>query len=251
MIDIHTHILPHLDDGAQDRAMAKALLQEEWKQGVTCVVLTPHYYGRKYSPQRFLEKRKEAVAQIKDALPDGLKIKLGAEVHFSGVNVPRYDGLCSLAIEGTKYILLELPFTMKWGEDLVNKVGDFAYETGYTPIIAHVERYSEVRKKPSLVNDFIEMGCLIQVNAPSFLEKKNKAFAFALLRHGLVHCIGSDTHDDDLRKPCFAEVKETFDKLGLAEEWEEIQRNMEKILSGEKIEAVSYTPVKKFFGSYR
>lgn len=251
MIDIHTHILPCLDDGAKDKAMSKILLQEERRQGVNCVVFTPHYYGRKYSPQRFLERRKAAVAQIEDILPEDMEIRLGAEVHFSGVNVPRYDELCSLAIEGTKCVLLELPFTVKWGEDLVDMVSDFAFETGYTPIIAHVERYAEVRKKPSIINDFIETGCLIQVNASSFLEKKNKGFAFALLRHGLVHCIGSDTHDDDLRKPCFAETKAAFEKFGFIEEWEKIQATMRKILSGEIVEAVSYTPVKKFFGFYR
>lgn len=251
MIDIHTHILPYLDDGAQDKATSKILLQEERKQGVRCVVFTPHYYGRKYSPQTFLERRKASVAKIEDILPENMEIRLGAEVYFSGVNVPRYDELCSLAIEGTKCVLIELPFTMKWGKDLVDMVSDFAIETGYTPIIAHVERYDEVRKKPSIINDFIESGCLIQVNASSFSEKQNKSFAFALLRHGLVHCIGSDAHDDDLRKPCLAEAKAAFEKSGFLEEWEEIQTIMRKILSGEKIEAVSYAPIKKFFGFYR
>lgn len=251
MIDVHTHILPHIDDGAKDLTTAKALLQEEQAQGVSCVVFTPHYYGRKYSPQSFLEKREEAFSQIKDFLPQGLQVKLGAEVHFSGVNVPEYDKLCSLAIEGTKYILLELPFTEKWRDNLLNKVSDFVCETGYTPIIAHVERYSEVRKTPSIVNELIEMGCLIQINASSFWDKKDKGFAFALLKHGLVHCIGSDAHDTDLRVPCLAEAKQTFEKAGFAESWEEIQSNMQKILSDEKVEAISYAPVKNFFGLYR
>ena len=252
MIDIHTHILPHLDDGAKDTATSLALLQEQMAQGVTTVVFTPHYYGRKHSPTRFLEKRSEAYERLKGNIPSELNVRLGAEVHFSGINVPEYDEFCKLAIEGTTYLLLELPFTTKWTRELTEKIADFVYETGYTPIIAHVERYKEVLKKPTLVNELVEMGCLIQVNAQSFLDKKQKGFVFALVKHGLVHCIGSDTHDMDTRKPCLAEAKIAFEKEGCAEAWEYIQSNMQKVLSNEEVEVCQTLPIKKkLFGGYR
>ena len=251
MIDIHTHILPHLDDGAKDTATAKAMLQMQAEQGVQCIVLTSHYYGRKHSPQRFLEKRSEAFARIQDKIPTGIELRLGAEVHFTGVNVPEYDGLCSLAIEGTKYILLELPFTTKWTKDILAKVADFVYETDFTPIIAHVERYSEVLKKPILVNELVDMGCLIQVNARSFLDKKTKGFAFALLKHGLVHCVGSDSHDITDRAPCLIEAKEEIEGAGYAGAWVKIQENMQNILDNKKVETEYAAPVKKFLGKYR
>ena len=251
MIDIHTHILPRLDDGAKDTATALAMLQMQSEQGVERVVLTSHYYGKRHSPQRFLEKRSEAFAKINDKLPQGLEVKLAAEVHFTGVNMPEFDKLCLLAIEGTKYILIELPFTTKWANGILNKLSDFVYETGYTPIIAHVERYNEVLKKPSIVNDLVDMGCLIQVNAQSVLDKKTKGFVFALLRHGLVHCIGSDAHDTETRKPCLLESKQTIEDAGYVEEWNTIQENMQKIIKGEKVEVDFAFPVKKFFGKYR
>ena len=251
MIDIHTHILPHLDDGAKDTATAIAMLQMQSEQRVKKVVLTSHYYGRKHSPQRFLEKRCEAFARIKNDLPEDMEVKLGAEVHFTGVNMPEFDKLCGLAIEGTNYILLELPFTSKWTGDILSKLSDFVYETGYTPIIAHVERYGEVLKKPSLVNDLVEMGCLIQVNAQSFIDKNTKGFAFALLRHDLVHCIGSDAHDTENRAPCLDTAKQAIERAGYGTEWDKIQENMCKILNGEKVEVDFAFPVKKFFGKYR
>lgn len=251
MIDIHTHILPHLDDGAKDTATAAALLQTQMQQGVRSVVFTPHFYGKKNSPQRFLEKRDHAFANIEQIIPEGLEVRLGAEVHFTGVNVPEYDALCSLAIEGTKYILLELPFTTKWTKGVMQKIADFVYETGYTPIIAHVERYREVLKNPVLVNEFVNMGCLIQVNARSFLEKREKSFVFALLKHGLVHCVGSDTHDLDERKPCLAEAKRAIENAGYGEEWAKIQCIMQDILADNKVETQYASPVKKFFGKYR
>jgi protein-tyrosine phosphatase len=251
MIDIHTHILPHIDDGAKDTATAREMLKMQSEQSVKTIVSTSHYYGRKHSPQRFLEKRSEAFARIKDALPQDMEVRLGAEVHFTGVNMPEADKLCLLAIEKTKYILMELPFTTKWSGGILHKLADFVYETGYTPIIAHVERYDEVLKKPSIVNDFVDMGCLIQVNAQSFMDKKTKGFAFALLRHGLVHCIGSDAHDMETRKPCLNEAKQAIETAGLGIEWDKIQENMQTILNGENVEVEYALPVKKFFGRYR
>ena len=102
-------------------------------------------------------------------------------MHFTGINVPDYDELCKLAIEGTKYILIELPFVQKWTGRLLPALAVFAYDTGYTPIIAHVERYREVLKKPSIVSQLVDIGYLIQVNARAFTERKERKFAFALL----------------------------------------------------------------------
>ena len=251
MIDIHTHILPHLDDGAKDTATAIAMLQMQSEQRVKKVVLTSHYYGRKHSPQRFLEKRSEAFARIKNDLPEDMEVKLGAEVHFTGVNMPEFDKLCGLAIEGTKYILLELPFTSKWTGDILNKLSDFVYETGYTPIIAHVERYGEVLKKPSLVNDLVEMGCLIQVNAPSFLNKRERKLAFALLKHGFVHCLGTDSHDMGVRAPDFTTAKEVVEKAGYLAEWERAEKITDDLFAGRQVCIECGKPIKKCFGFYR
>ena len=251
MIDFHTHILPHLDDGAKDTATAIAMLQMQSEQRVKKVVLTSHYYGRKHSPQRFLEKRSEAFARIKNDLPEDMEVKLGAEVHFTGVNMPEFDKLCGLAIEGTKYILLELPFTSKWTGDILNKLSDFVYETGYTPIIAHVERYGEVLKKPSLVNDLVEMGCLIQVNAPSFLNKRERKLAFALLKHGFVHCLGTDSHDMGVRAPDFTTAKEVVEKAGYLAEWERAEKITDDLFAGRQVCIECGKPIKKCFGFYR
>ena len=251
MIDIHTHILPHLDDGAKDTATSLAILQDQLSQGVGTVVFTPHFYGRKHPPVRFLEKRNAAYARLKEQIPPGLNVRLGAEVHFTGINVPEYEELCKLAIEGTTYLMLELPFTTKWTRELTEKIADFAYETGYTPIIAHVERYNEVLKKPALVNELVDMGCLIQVNAQSFLDKKTKDFAFALIKHGLVHCVGSDAHDLEDRKPCLSAAKSAFEKEGLIAAWDTIQDNMQKVLSNEEVALAVEGRVKKFLGKYR
>ena len=250
MIDMHTHILPHIDDGAKDSTMSAFMLKKEAEQGVKTVVLTSHYYGRKHGPSRFLERRASTFERIKDKIPEGLEVRLGAEVHFTGVNVAEYDELCKLAIEGTKYILIEFPFTEKWTYELLDKLADFISETGYTPIIAHVERYREIQKRPAYITELIDMGCLMQVNTRAFLDKKDRKLAYALLKKGMAHCIGTDSHDLENRAPNYTEAENAVKKAGFAEEWTTMQANMAKILAGEKVEISPPKLLKKFFGKY-
>ena len=249
MIDFHTHILPHLDDGAKDTATAMEMLCAEKAQGVSTVLCTPHYYGRRH-PDKFLSQRNAAYERLKERIPDGVTIRLGAEVHFTGINVPDYDELCKLAIDGTRYILLELPFVEKWTGGLLQAIADFAYDTGYTPIIAHVERYREVLKKPLIASQLIDMGCLLQVNARAFTEKRERKFAFALLEHGFVHCIGSDAHDLERRSVDILTAKRTVEEAGYKETWDNAQSIMQRILNDEEIRLATGTPIKKFLGSY-
>ena len=249
MIDIHTHILPHIDDGAKDTEMSIAMLKAEVKQGVDTVVLTSHYYGKKRSPSEFLQQRNSLYAHIKPRIPADLKVILGAEVHFTGVNNAEYGELCKLAIEGTKYILIEFPFTNAWTKSLPDRLNDFIYYTDYTPIIAHAERYKEIWKKPSLITDLISMGCLIQVNLSSFVDKRAQRLAYAMLKHGYVHCLGTDAHDMGVRAPSWSVIKQ-LEAEGYAAELQRAQEIMQKVVEGEQVRVELGTPIKKFLGKY-
>ena len=251
MIDIHTHILPHIDDGAKNTQMSAEMLKTLQRQGVETVVLTPHYYGKRSSPDSFLQRRNNMFEHIKAEIPEGLQVKLGVEVHFTGINMPANDELCKLAIEGTEYILIEFPFTMAWTGELMTRLSDFMRDTDYTPIIAHVERYPEVKKNPALVFDLVRMGCLIQVNAPAFLDKREKKLAFALLKHGFVHCLGTDAHNLDNRPPDMLTAKEAVKKAGYATEWERAENIMKDVIEGRQVRVECGQPVKKFLGMYR
>lgn len=249
MVDLHTHILPHIDDGAKDTEMSAAMLKAEKKQGVSTVVLTSHYYGKKRSPAEFIEHRNSLYDHIKPRIPSDLKVLLGAEVHFTGVNNAEYGELCKLAIEGTKYILIEFPFTNAWTKSLLDRLNDFIYYTDYTPIIAHAERYREIWKKPSLITELVSMGCLIQVNISSFVDKRVKKLAYAMLKHGYVHCLGTDAHDMSVRAPDWS-VKEKLLDEGYSAEWNRAQEIMEKVVAGEQVRVEIGKPVKKFLGKY-
>ncbi|MBQ8320654.1 MAG: hypothetical protein IJX81_07245 [Clostridia bacterium] len=249
MIDFHTHALPGIDDGARDREMTKAMLEEAKRQGVKTVLLTSHYYGKRRSPASFLEKRVEAYEKLRSVAPEDMEFRLAAEVHFTGDSVVSYEDICRLRIEGTRYVLFEFSFTSAWLKNLPEKVADFIAETGYVPVIAHAERYTEFVKNPKLLFEFVSMGCLIQVNSDAFLEKGTKQMAFAMLRHGLVHCIGSDMHNVDDRPPNLAAAKAAFEEAGEKEAFERLQENMRLILADQPV-PVHATPMKKILGKY-
>ena len=179
-----------------------------------------------------------------------MEIRLGAEVHITGVNDPPHESLCALAIEGTKCVLFEFPFLTEWSGGLIDAVGDFAADTGYKPIIAHAERYAEIRQEPSLLTAFAEMGCYVQLNTRAFLEKNSKGFAFAALKNGLVHCLGTDAHDAQIRRPDYEQAKLAVCAAGYGEEWENVQETMRKIWAGET-PSVSFGMMKKTLGFYR
>ena len=250
MIDMHTHVLPDLDDGAKNEQEAAKLLRLDYAQGVHELVFTPHYYGKKRSAERFLAERNKVADKLQEYVPTGMKTRLGAEVYLTGVNDPDNESLCALAIEGTKCVLVELPFDDRWSKNLLTKLYGFIADTGYQPIIAHVERYREIVKNPTLLNFLVKMGCYIQVNTGAFLDKHTRKLAFLLLKHGLVHCLGTDTHNETDRAPYYLEAHELVKGRGLSKEWTRVQTRMHQILNGERVENTCI-PIKKVFWWYK
>ena len=249
MIDFHTHVLPKIDDGPKDKTISGEILKQELQQGVTTVVFTPHYYG-KFDINTFLDSRKYSYQSMQQFVPDGMKIKLGAEVHITGINDPSYDTICKLAIEGTRCVLFEFPFLTTWPKNLISCVSNFIADTGYTPIIAHAERYEQFFKNPTLLSVLISMGCYIQVSTGAFLKKKSKKWAIKALQKGLVHCIGTDAHNiTDRTCQDYLLAKQAVYDAGCGEEWENVQNMMSKILDG-KAPRVAYMPMRKFLGMY-
>lgn len=251
MIDLHTHILPGLDDGARNAEVSREQLRMEAVEGVKTLVFTPHFYGKRRTPESFIEKRAKAFDSIRPYIPENMQTRLAAEVYFSGVNMPEAETLCRLAIENTKYILFELPFTTAWSQSIMEQISDFIAETDYTPIIAHVERYEEVRKNPALLSELADMGCLLQVNAQAFTNKRERGLALAMLRRGFVHCLGTDTHDVEGRAPDFTTARQIVEKKVGKEAWLRAQEIMQAVLADERVKPPHDGSLRKFFGSYR
>jgi protein-tyrosine phosphatase len=162
-------------------------------------------------------------------------VLLGAEVHFDELNVLAPNDFQSLAIEGTNLVLTELPFYREWENGLLDKLSEQATRAGVVPVLAHVERYDAVHKHPKLLSEFVRRGWLLQVNASSFCDKHNASLVIAMLKHGLIHCLGTDAHNLTDRAPDYSDCQDRIERIGLKKEWTVVQTTMQQLLDGKKL----------------
>ncbi len=209
--DIHTHILPCLDDGSGGSQESIEMLKKLHLQGVTDVVATPHFYARNDEPDRFIYNRDKTaehlVNRINSAISSGeLKhnslpnIYIGAEVAFFNA-MSNVDKLCAMCISGTRYLLVEMPFE-KWTSAMVNELYLLMEKQDIIPIIAHVDRYFSCFSG-AMLDTMLEKGILVQCNTDAFLSLFNRMSAIKLLKKKNIHFLGSDCHNMSRRPPNF------------------------------------------------
>ena len=211
MIDFHSHILPGIDDGSKDTATSIRMIEEEMRQGVTGIALTPHFYADTDDPQQFLARRERAFRELQETLEEEeIKVPrmiLGSEVHFYR-GMSRSESLRKLCLGESNYILVELPFR-RWQQYIVDDVKDIGNNLGLNVIIAHFERYLDQDRK--LVKQITEdEDLIIQSNAEFSLEKDRRK-ALRYLKDGTIDILGSDCHNTDSRRP---NLKDAMDLIG-------------------------------------
>ncbi len=206
IVDFHSHILPGIDDGANDVNISIQMLEAEIRDGVDICVSTSHYYCEQDSINAFLEKREQAYNKLLKAswnttIPI---VKLGAEVYYSPV-LKNMEDLSKLCIEGTNYLMLELPYS-KLTPQIATDIEEMMQSHRITPIIAHAERYLKFTSYNSLIN-ILELDVLAQVNCGSLLSFNSRRNANKLIKDGYIHLLGTDTHNMESRPP---RMKEAF-----------------------------------------
>lgn len=191
-IDFHSHILPGIDDGAKDIEESVTLLDNMAADGVDVVVATPHFYCTRSSIHRFLEHRNKAYESLKPHLkPEHPKILLGAEVLYDEVLIGK-DALSRLTIEGTNYMLLEMPYT-KLTEKHLEGVEKLVEELDVKVLVAHIERYLMFTSYKSLTN-ILDLDVLGQINAESLVHWRSRRNCFKLIKGNYVQVMGTDMH---------------------------------------------------------
>lgn len=206
IVDFHTHVLPGMDDGSPDTDTSIRMLQTMLRDGVDICLATSHFYCENDTVTEFISKREVALNQLlKEVWNTKIPlIKLGAEVLYSPV-LKKLPGLKDLCIEGTNYLLLELPYA-KITPTIVSDIEEIIETYQITPIIAHAERYLSYTSYESLVN-VLELDVLSQVNCDSLLRFGSRRNACRLIKEGYIHLIGSDAHNMTSRPP---RMKEAF-----------------------------------------
>ena len=234
-VDIHTHLLPGVDDGAPNMEMAVKLLRLAKENGTEAVVLTPHHRGRFRSntPQLLRSRFQELKVRAEQEVP-GMMLFLGNEAaHERELGDKVAEGRV-LSINDSNYVLLEFDFNssrIQVYEETMALIG-----SGYTPIIAHAERYDIFRKNKKLAEELTYVGALIQLNADSILGKcgfATKRVCHRLLKAGMVHFVASDGHDRRDRPPVLRECFEYVSKrYGQDYAWSLFRDNAVELLSG-------------------
>ena len=177
--------------------MIKCLKQ----QGVGRIVATPHFYAhREDGIAAYLEKRQQAFEKLMSAGPAVENIILGAEVSIEQ-GISELEGIEKLAFQGTKYILLEFPYT-GFSDWMIDEIENISYNFKLTPIIAHLHRYIDIFSK-SQMESAMALDAIIQLNNEAFETRAEKKFVKKLFAQGHYCVFGSDTHNMKERKPNF------------------------------------------------
>ncbi len=198
MVDIHSHILFDIDDGAETLQDSVEMCIDAYKNGYKAVVATPHFND--YSNiDGFVRERNSKVRELRRVLQDGnipLAVAVGAELYLCDEIYSAGD-LDKLTINGSRYMLCEFPlgpFNIEnaplWIDELTAR--------GYTPILAHPERYFEFYQNMYVIDDILDRGVLFQVNIDSLLGANGKdaqRMSIDMVKRKIARFIASDAHD--------------------------------------------------------
>jgi protein-tyrosine phosphatase len=212
VVDIHSHILPEVDDGSKSWEMSVAMCRMAAADGITHQVATPHANDRYHYDRVYLQG---LVSHLRQQIGSALELSLGCDFHLS------YDNLQDVlanparyAIEGSHYMLVELsnysiPLQIT---DCFTQLGD----RGITAVITHPERNPILRESLPRVVEWAEQGCVIQVTGSAltgFWGERSRQAAQWLLEHDAVHVLATDAHDTEKRVPVLSSARDAAAEL--------------------------------------
>lgn len=255
MIDIHSHLLPGIDDGSENLNVSLQMARDAVADGVTHALMTPHHMNGRYvnHASDVIKLTADFQTELNNAnIP--LTVFPSQEVRINGGLLSALDDgdILTTDEQGT-YILIEFPsddvpaFTM----DMLFQI----QQRGLVPIIVHPERNTRLMKEPQLLNDMVSRGAYAQVTASSYVGTFGKAvtaFSEDIIANGLAHLFASDAHHIPGRK---YNMRAAFDKLikqygqSMVNEFD---NNARALVNGEPLVRWHETPIKKkiFFSAY-
>lgn len=232
MIDMHSHILPGIDDGAKYIEETLRLIKEAENSGFEAIVTTPHYMEHYYEIDE--EKRKELINLVQSKI----KLYIGNEIYLSENIAKLLEEKKASTINNTNYVLFEMPMNAK-----PMNLYDVVYEMlqyKYIPILAHPERYIFIQKEPQLVCDLIQNGVLMQANYGSIIGEygsKAQTVVQAFFRNNMIHFLGTDAHKSNTIYPKIPQIINKLEKLIGKEKVEELSIiNPKLVIENKEIE---------------
>lgn len=215
-LDIHSHILPNVDDGARDNQTAIKLLEMLKEQGVTHVIATPHFYPDTDNAEEFSTLVNEAFLKLREDAEnmDLPQIYLGCELYYFG-GMGKSKSLGQFVIKGTNYILLELPYNSPVTKTVIQDIIDIVEVQGFKPILAHIERYKRAKGFKKLLKLISDGYVLAHINAGAVVSKEDARLCGRLIKGGYVSYLASDTHSVKNRPPMIKQALDAIsDRMG-------------------------------------
>ena len=246
MIDIHSHILPFTDDGAENWENSLAMLKNAQAEGIRTIVATPHILSEHHfkDEDEIIKRYVQLKNKVKD---EGLKIEiiLGCEIYAQPDTSLNHK--IATINSNQKYFLMEFP---------MNSIPKFVPEKMFelvldekVPIIAHPERNIAFLTRPDYIFEYIQRGSLMQVNQGSLMGKfgeRIKTLAVKMIKNNLVHFIASDGHKTDTRKVTLIDCYHLIaDKFGEEIAERLFSENPLRAINGEKIEIGEPVPIER------
>lgn len=220
MIDIHTHVLPGIDDGSDRWETTLNLARAAAAEGITALIATPHHADGRYTNEAAAVTELTGIANERLAEAD-IPVRL-----LPGQEIRVHDGLLDawqrgelLSLAGSRYVLLEMPSSR-----IPSRMEEWIYELGLmgvTAVIAHPERNAEVAKAPARLSRLVNAGAIAQITTHSLLGGFGKSVlrtSWSLCEAGLVHAISSDAHHPEHRGFRLREAYEAI-RLRMGETW--------------------------------
>ncbi len=270
-MDMHTHILPGIDDGSQSMDQTANMLKQAYDEGIRVIVATPHYGIR--NPGLTYSKAKAVLTETQkkaSEIAPGLKLILGCELFYSDGSIDSLERGEVPTLGGTSHVLIE--FSTGDSRDRIYQcIRDMTWK-GFRPVIAHLERYKSLEGDIEAVRGLVEMGAAVQINCRSFMDgappkdangeshgqkkgvlglfgkadkkagrtgfflERKGDWARELLGEGLVHFIASDCHDDIHRSPVYRKALEAMEGCCDEQTLRDITKNnVVKLIRNERI----------------
>lgn len=213
-IDIHSHIIPGIDDGARNESVALKMLKMAQQSGTGHIIATPHYvYGNtRYGFATIIEKC-EALNRLAASAGINITVYPGCEVFITPELIELYEQGLIGTLANSCYMLVEFPMM-----SIPSYTDNVLYNLqlkGITPIIAHPERYSEIQYDSERLKSFIDRGILAQVNSGSITGvygREAKKTVMRLIKEGLVQFVASDAHSASGRNPDMSKAAAIIEK---------------------------------------
>ena len=223
MIDVHTHILPSIDDGPKEITDTLLMIKEAKQAGFTDIITTSHYIENDYDIDK--KSRQRIINAIKSLLKEekiDIKLYNGAEAYITNNLLDFIKDNYVPTLAKSRYVLFELPLS---GPKVlyVNSVIEDLITAKYVPIIAHPERYDIVKENPNIALEWVNKGALLQSNYGSIIEKYGKGAKqtlIKLLEANAIHFLGTDAHRPE----------------SIYTQMDELLSEFEEIISKEKLE---------------